>query len=165
MKVATCTRCNAYVFAAEVDGCKVSVNMTPLDVNAYRAALLAGHGTYDQVDQDGRPWALKRRTAASQWPPFAGRKVLGDHACGTRGMNRAEVEVCKPSPKGPVRPYTGSSAACAPEVGTPARGVTLRRSETFWRCARCHREIKPDQLMWGIEVGPSRWAVHDERCP
>lgn len=149
--VATCNRCNAYVFACTVSGCKVACDIAPLDRDGYVAALVARKGTYNQVDQGGRPWRLQRRTAASTWPPWQGRKVLADHACGAQGQDSLQVTTIPP-----LKP--GATSIVRPTV---ASGGASRLSR---HCAVCKTEILPGEPYWGIEHGNTAWQRHDYEC-
>lgn len=152
IRVATCNRCRAYVFAATVGGSAVAVDMTPLDVEGVRSSLLAGRRLYDQLDQAGRPWKLHARTAASSWPPYTG-KVLADHACGAMGRDATEVTTVDPRLSG---------AASAVRQTAASDGVSHRSD--LWRCMVCHALIEKDEPFYGIEYGAFRWARHDRDC-
>jgi hypothetical protein len=170
-----CVRCNAYVFACQVNGVKVAADPKPLSVEEYRAALIARRGCYDQVNQAGKPWKLKRRVADSQWPPYAGRSVIADHACGTKAMNTAAVEL-KPIPQQPRVSDTGrhgetrgsyaSSDSGSSYLARLAPSVMNRRSKprsVSRECDECGRWIG-EASHWGIEAhGKWVWVVH-ERC-
>lgn len=155
VKVATCNRCGDYVFTCQSSGLRVAADLTPLDVEAVRAALRDRRALYDQVDQSGRPWRLQRRTALSSWPPFAGRKVLGEHACGAKGMDSTSVTEIPPKRSG--------ASSTARQATVPV-GVPRRSDGGVWRCFVCKFMIKPGELYWGIEYGLFRWARHDRKC-
>lgn len=167
--VATCNRCKAYVFACEVNGCKSAVDITPLDVEAYRGALVSGRATYDQLEQAGRPWKLHARGPSSEWPPFANRKVLGEHQC-TRGMNVTGFDVSEvPAPKAHATvtgTETSSLSHGAPVVATRADSATRHLTKYVnYVCKRCGVMIGRDRTYVGIEYnGRWLWAQHDYPC-
>jgi hypothetical protein len=171
-----CVRCRAYVFACEVSGYKVAADPKPLSAEEYRAALIARRGTYDQVDQAGKPWKLKRRIASSQWPPYAGRSVVADHNCGTKAMNTSGVELVDipqqprasdTERRGETQGSCASSDSDSKHLARLAPNVIRRRSDrrTVHReCDVCGTWVG-DADHWGIEHA-GRW-VHVEHvdCP
>lgn len=148
--VATCNRCGKYVFACTVSGLKVAADIAPVDRDGYVAALVARRGTYNQVDQGGRPWRLQRRTAANSWPPWGGRKVLAEHACGAMGQDSAEVSVIPPL-KSDVT-FTAKQTVASDGARRPSK------------CDECNTEILPGEPYWGFEHGTTSWYRHDRAC-
>lgn len=172
IKLATCNRCGAYVFAAQVSGLATAADPQPLDVDHYRAALIAGRWTYDVITQAGRPWKLRQRTAGV---PTSGCDIVAAHACGAHGMDATSVTEV---PQGPLQarvsasghqdlscasgaPQTGSQSLLPVSVATPHRSDARSRP---MRCATCRRLIGEDEPRWAIEHDTIRWAVHDS-CP
>lgn len=45
-ELGTCGQCGAYVLGAHIAGVRVAVDMQPLDLDGYRAALLGGRSVY-----------------------------------------------------------------------------------------------------------------------
>jgi len=169
-----CPRCKAYVFVCMVSGVKTAADPKPLSVEEYRAALIAGRMTYDQLDQAGRPWKLQSRSAASQWPPFKGRSVVAEHGC-TKAMNMGEVEFTAIPHSTPVSDTgaagvtTGQSAMSSERrtLGTVAAHVTHHRSRPYIKekCEVCHKEIGTDIRMVGVQIGDEWvWIQHDFKC-
>lgn len=152
VQVATCNRCRAYVFLADVSGMRTTADIAPLDADGVRAALLAGRRLFDQLDQAGRPWRLQARTAASSWPPRG--NVLGEHACGAMGRDAVGVTVVPPR----------SSGATSTVRQTVAPDGAYHPSNDIWRCMACHALIKAGESFYGIEHGYYRWARHDRDC-
>lgn len=165
-KLVTCTRCKAYVFACQVGGLKVAADLRPLDVEAYRAAIIAGKATYDQIDQAGRPHKLQARTASSTWPAYDGRNVLADHMCGTRSMNVTAVETSELPPYQARANDTDARASDA--MSTVAHSVIRRRSKREWvtkSCERCNVAIGDDWQYCGVKQGDYWiWVQHDYDC-
>jgi hypothetical protein len=169
-----CPRCKAYVFVCMVSGIKTAADPKPLNVEEYRAALISGRMTYDQLDQAGRPWKLQGRTAASQWPPFKGRKIVAEHGC-TKAMNMAEAEfidIPRSTPAsgiGAAGVTTGQYASTSTQttLGTVAVNVIPHRSRTYLqvKCDRCKLSIGHDWNFWGIQRG-EEWvhAEHGYEC-
>jgi hypothetical protein len=145
-----------------VSGIKTAADPKPLDVDEYRAALIAGRMTYDQLDQAGRPWKLQGRTAASQWPPFKGRKIVAEHGC-TKAMNMAEAEfidIPRSTPAsgtGEAGVTTGqyASTSMPTTLGTVAVNVIHHRSRPYVqaKCDRCKLSIGYDWNYWGFQRG------------
>lgn len=177
-KLVTCTRCGAYVFACQVGGLKVAADLRPLDVEAYRAAIIAGKATYDQVDQAGRPHKLQARTASSSWPPYAGRNVLADHMCGTRAMNVTAVEttdIPPPQPRavgtaqhGVTQESSASNDSVKSFQALAASPVIPHRSKREWvtkSCDTCKVTIGDDYRFCGVKQGKYwLWVQHDYDC-
>lgn len=166
IKLSTCTRCGTYVFACEVGGFKTAVNPAPVSLDAYRAALVAGERLYRVQTVAGAPWKLHR---AVEW--YDG--LVAEHACGTRAMNVAKVEVAPVGPQKPSVTSGGLRGGCPPPRAPAGPQTALQRfhatpvsprrsSEGVWRCDRCRRIIGPHEMRWSVEVGPYRWAVHDD---
>lgn len=169
IKLRQCPRCKAYVFVCMVSGIKTAADPKPLNVDEYRAALIAGRMTYDQLDQAGRPWKLQGRTAASQWPPFKDRKIVAEHGC-TKAMNMAEAEFID-IPRSTPASGTGAAGvtpthsvySSEPRIlGTVAAHVTHHRSRPYIqaKCDRCKLSIGHDWNFWGIQRG-DHW-IHVE---
>lgn len=165
-KLVTCTRCGAYVFTCHTAGVRVTVNPGPLTVEQYREALIAGRGTYDQIEQGGRPHKLTRRLPSTQWPPYRGRKVLADHGCGTQAMNVTAVETTDIPPF--LARANGSDARASDAMSTVATHVIRRHSKREFikaLCDRCKRSIGEDYRFVGIEYeGYWQWVQHDFDC-
>ncbi len=170
--MATCNRCGAYVFTAQVSGCITTADPQPLDVDRYRAALIAGLPTYDVITQAGRPWKLRRRTAAVSGTLC---EIVAAHSCGAHGMDATTVTEV---PQGPPRARVSAtgrqasrSASGTAQTGSPvpASAATPLRSEPRWaslplRCDTCRKLIVDQEPHFAIESDTIRWAVHDI-CP
>lgn len=141
LRLGTCNRCSGYVLTCQTDGLKTAVDPAPLDGNeAYIAALVAGKGVYDLVEQAGRPHKLIPRTPRSPAPPWSpwavseahsasrggprplsGRPILVEHGCGAHGMDASKVEVTPVGPpQAPVTPGRGSTGHLRPPVPAEA---------------------------------------------
>lgn len=124
--------------------------------------MLSGRSTYDQLTQAGRPWKLQMRGPWSSWPPK--HTLLGEHTCGTRGMNTKVVEVLELPPHLPRAQYEayGELAAMSTRVET----VTYLPSDTHYkRCERCEKILGKDNRIVGVKVGDYwEWVQHDYDC-
>lgn len=143
IKLATCNRCERYVFTCQVNGVRTTADPAPVDRDAFARALLDGRSAYWMLSRGGRPWKLRSVSAAlmgslDEWPP-----TLADHNCGTRAMNatplasevaeipqRARVRPGRPSgglhhQNAPAEPQTGTQRPSRPH---PAESVNPRPS-------------------------------------
>lgn len=130
IKLATCNRCQAYVFACDADGIRTAADPAPLgDTAAYVQALTRGLRVFDLVEQAGRPHKLLTRTVAAGAPRFgaepvsgahsaspsaprttAPRPILAEHGCGAAGRDTSKAEAVAVGP--PSAPAThGDSKA------------------------------------------------------
>lgn len=172
--MATCNRCGAYVFAAQVSGLITAADPAPLDVDHYRGALIAGRPVYDVITKAGRPWHLRRRTAAVSATP---RDIVAAHGCGAHGMDASRfTEVAPGPPQARVSATGRQGRPCAsgtPQAGLeslgPASDVIQPRSDHRWtsrpmRCATCRQLIADGEPYCAIEHDTIRWAAHDV-CP
>lgn len=167
-KIATCTRCGEYVFACHASGDRVAVDIRPLTVEAYRDAIMAGLKTYDQIEHAGRPHKLMPRTTDSGWPPYKGRKVLADHACGTRSMNTKVVETTELPPY-QARAQSTDVVRASDAMSTVVTPVTHHHSDKPDHvnavCGNCKRMIGRDWDIVGVKVaGRWKWVQHDYDC-
>jgi hypothetical protein len=160
------------VLAAQVSGCATAADPEPLDVDAYRAALIAGRTTYDVITRAGRPWKLRTRGPSVTASRDA---IVAAHACGAAGRDAADVTELPEDPRQARASGTGRqgprSAFAQPRTGydlrNPASAATQRRSDLSdrpHRCQTCRRLIGPDEPFWAIDHERQRWAQHDE-CP
>lgn len=166
IKLATCNRCGSYVFACRVSGVATAADPEPLDVEGYRAALIAGRRVYDVITQEaGRPWKLAARTAAVSATP---RVIIAAHACGALGLDSTSVTevaaVPRPAPASAMAGSAGALAALGASEAAPS--ATPLRSEPAAVCGRCGVVITGDAPRWSVVWG-SRvvWAEHDGLCP
>lgn len=93
-----CSKCGSWCLFGSVDGFKVAVSATPLTVEGYRAALLAGLDVYTLSSTR----KLRRVTLAS---PAASQRLLA-HPC----ASWAAVPLS--APQKPVQPRVPCSAMC-----------------------------------------------------
>lgn len=173
IKLGVCNRCKAYVFACQVSGLATAADPQPLDVEQYRAALIAGRRTYDVIRQAGRPVRLRLRTASV---PTSGCDIVAAHSCGAHGMDATTVTEVPQGPPGARASGTGHQgppcASSTPHTGSSraaASGATRPASDHRWtpgplRCDTCRNLIADQEPYFGIECGTYRWAVHDS-CP
>lgn len=161
--------------AATVSGCATAADPEPLDVDAYRAALIAGRTTYDVITQAGRPWKLRTRVASV---PTSGYAIVAAHSCGAAGRDATTVTELPEDPRQARASATGhQDPPCAfsqphtgeqtPQRPGPANAATPRRSDpSRWthRCRTCRKPIRPGEPYWAIDHERLHWAQHDE-CP
>jgi len=130
-ELSQCSKCKTYIFVSFVDGLETAVDLTPLSLDAYREALIAGRSTYDLVqERTGKPLRLLRRHTASQWGAMP---VLASHPCSGAYVNASRVDVTVNPPQAPVS-FINAPTAVAPKYSQElkekaARNATPVRSE------------------------------------
>lgn len=182
MKPATCPRCGVYVLAGQHNGARLTLDITPLGVEGFRAALMAGRPT----------WALHTSYGGTQAPgpvdPRNPATALGEHGCPARSARPVAVEAPPKALSGPVplygplavpsrptapsgaplartwapAPSSGSAQGSSPSRATP---VMNHRSDFLYRrCGKCER-IMGNSEPYGVKIGDYWTVVYHDPCP
>ncbi|SOE25634.1 hypothetical protein SAMN05442782_2377 [Streptomyces sp. OK228] len=160
------------MLAANVSGLATAADPQPLDVNAYRAALIAGCATFDVITQAGRPWKLRQRIASV---PTSGLAIVAAHDCGAGGRDATTVTEVPAGPPSarvsaigrPVPPSAFSQPQTGYDRRNHASAATHPSSDpSDWahRCQICRQLIEPGEPYWAIDHATVHWAQHDD-CP
>jgi hypothetical protein len=190
IKLAQCTRCQAYVWSAQVSGILVAVDPAPLgSLGDVMGALGASRSVFEVRSIGSKPQALRWLGApGTQWEP-GGRHLVASHGCGAQPRDAVAVETTPQGPQeAPVTPGRHSGGfrpAHAPDSGSqgrtaarhPAGSSATRRSpatpanrprfERIYRtlkCAECGETIKAGEQYVAIEHYRYSWACHDYDC-
>lgn len=179
-RLAQCLRCKAYTLLDTSGPVALAVDIAPLDVNAYRDALLGGVGRYRvQKRQNGATKLLAAPLGAPvSFDPASGAQIAtdgfvhGEHE--HEAMHQRPVAVVVPgkasAPATPGAPPAGSRplaahvyAARGPATRSPATTATHHLSNAYPVCGTCRRNIKAGEIYVGVQHGPLWiWAEHEE---
>lgn len=192
IKLCTCQRCGDYVFACLVGGFKTMADPTPLDMDGYRAALVAGRAAYRLITVAGRPDHLCVLSAADRG--LDAFTLLAQHRCKTRSWDASAMEAAEvPPPRPPAHSSTRAGEAfpkAVPESRTrrssPARSVRSSPSSQqplkpgrssyplskvdhdkqwlYRRCERCGEQIGYEPPFGIMYRGMWLYVWHDP-CP
>ena len=128
IQLATCNRCDRYVWACQVSGLKVMADVSPVDLDGYRSALVDRRSAYRVITEAGRPARLQMLTAGHTG--LQDMTIVVDHACGTKAMNATKMEPTEVPTSAPVRStaVTGAQHPQAAPVGSQATTQPLSRA-------------------------------------
>lgn len=187
IKLATCNRCKAYVFACTVGGMKTTADPAPLStIEDVRTALLGGLSIHRVLRVGEKP--NKLQTVSRGFDRHLGN-LVADHDCGCGAQNVRIVEDAPQDPpqapvtRGEVQggrrpqpvPGSGSQGHTAPRRISPfptakinpslsvprsrALHANRRRSDGYCNlmCKRCGQLIGRDTNIVGIQ-NDNRWV-------
>jgi hypothetical protein len=188
LKTAVCPRCRLYVLAGQHDGAALAVDITPLSLDDYRAALMASRRCFELDTTYGG--LTKARPAHPRNVGNEGIRLVGEHGCPTRSARPVEVDAAPVGPQSapatPGRAWDGFHQPHAPARASqgrtrlPAPSSLARKSNhvqaatrphsekgtryLYRRCASCGQMMGYAQP-FGLQVGDHWEFVFHDPCP
>lgn len=166
-----------YVLAGQVSGLRAAVDLTVLDAEALRAALVAGKRVFRMLEQAGRPWKLQDVSRDSGLT-----NLVAEHGCAVRSVRPVEFQEVPQGPQSapatpgssldgfphraaPAEPQgpTQGLSAVAP-VNHPRSRVDHGRQWVYKTYTCCNEQIGYDDP-FGIVFGDFYIAAWHDPCP
>jgi hypothetical protein len=178
-ELAQCDQCSKYILTCWTEGLSASVDLAPLDVNKYRAWIIAKLFTYDLIrSHDNKPLRLMKRNQNSSW---GSHEVLGQHPCSassTKVKVNAAPKVRPPVTfsqvkKAFVPDYSSVRRAKAAQIANRSHIDTDAERFKRWRpkiCCVCRVFFTDEEISQQYYVGyyissSQWWAAHIDVCP
>lgn len=120
IKLSTCRRCEAYVFACDVSGLRVMADPGPIGLDAVRGCLMASVDVYRLHSVAGKPDHMQLATVAQLG--VTGAEWLQAHNCGTKSINSKRVEPVEVAPPPSPCALLSRKRGVAPD-SCPRRGM------------------------------------------